>query len=1689
MINVDRKIDSWKNQLLDLGKRNRLLNYRDTKRSNLRIKQPDLPTLWNSFVVKEAPLEFPYIEETSNTKDVQLSLDPSADQQKIINLVEDSSGIVTNQSPKEQQKTLRSIRDKTRTVLEEQGVNVLYLSFGFLKWYESEHSEQVLYSPLILVPVSITWESITSPFILKLYEDDIVLNPTLAYKLENDFGIKFPDFDEDGDIIYHLAEIESIVSRNNWYVEKEIGLSLFSFLKINMYKDLEMNRDKIKANQVVRALCGDLETIDKKLIEEINDFDHDSNVPTDIFQVVDADASQQDAILCAKRGASFVLQGPPGTGKSQTITNIIAECLADGKKVLFVSEKMAALEVVYKRLSSVGLNDFCLTLHSHKANKKETLEQLRTALNLSRKKAELSDEAFLKLERLKAERDELNAYADAIHIRIEPLSKSIYEVNGQLANLQGYDDVIFSLCDIDKISAQTFNEYISLLTKFADTIGKMTGDYRHNPWYGANVPFVSHELRHDIQAKLSILIPQCLELSLLFDDIVNELDAKFVPTYENIEKTISILGYASTSPIIPNSWVAGSDIEPLYQEITHTQEMIGQLHELLAQYSAIVDDLSLHDVKADFDSMPPQNTKEAEEQIAYFNNTISAHSCFARWSAIDSITPVEKLLEEVIVQVSHYDAIRDDILAEYEADIFKIDYKGILIRFRTEYTSFFKIFKRQYKQDRKNVQAHMKQMVKKIDDILIIAVANKLNDLSVIEGWFDENGSLLNEYFLDYSNGVKTDLETIRKNIEQYTAMEEAIKVLENAKKLFVGIDENENALRHHYEFLYKGLSTNWTDVRTRLDWAHGFREIITKHELNHQFAQYICSNKNKINRCAYYHTVLSEKYSQLTPNYQWFSALFDTETAAILSKSTLLQLADRCELCAKGQSLLEEWIDFRIVSEKCTQTVLKEYVECIAQMNINKVNIVPIFKKRFYRLWLDDVLPQYPAVMNFRRRVYENTAKEFSKLDVSQFDIAKARIQQRLISALPSLDRFSSGGDELSILRRELGKQRKIMPIRKLFKAIPNLLMALKPCLMMSPLSVSLFLESENYTFDTIIFDEASQVRTENAIGAILRGKQVIIAGDSKQLPPTNFFAVTTSDTDFDIEDDDSDDSGAYESILEEAALLPERTLLWHYRSRHEHLIAFSNAKIYYNSLITFPSNEEKIVDSGVEYLYVKDGTYDRGGKKGNAAEAKRVAELVFEHFDKFPHRSLGVIAFGEVQQQAIDIVLRQMRMTQQQYEPFFNEDREEAFFIKNLENVQGDERDTIIFSIGYAKPPVGEMHMNFGPLSRVGGERRLNVAITRAKHNVKLVGSIMPTDIVTERISADGPKLLRSYIDFANNGPSVILGETTESDIVEHDSPFEKAVYDFLDRKGYSLRTQVGCTGYRIDMAVKHPTISDKYVLGIECDGASYHSARTARERDRLRQSVLESMGWTIYRIWSTDWIKDPITEGEKLLEAVNAAISGFPKDLACKKALASNSTEDVFIQKTKDDTRYLIVENKEESDNPYGLIPYAPASFDDLPRHNGDLDIKDCIRVTVANEFPIHYELLCQKLAPLYGRQKVTSVVRRGVDAALSRMKSEVELRNNFIFPIPMKNIVIKTPNDRKIDYVSTEELAEAMYIIAGKCVGSTKISLIQEVSRTYGYNRIGEKINLAMQKAFDSLLHSRRIDEIEGKIVTK
>ena len=1681
MANLDQKLELWKNKLLDLSKRNRLINYRETKRSNLRIDIPSIYDLWQNFIVQEKPLQFDYIDD-------DIDSDPQDIKEPI------KRAVITNQSIREQQKTLRNLRSKAKLALEEQGINILHLSFAFLRWKESKDAEQFLTSPLILVPVSLKIVSVASPFVMSLREDEIVVNPTLQYKLYNDFGIIFPEFNEDESLEAYLSTINSIVSPNQWEVVTDVGLSLFSYLKINMYGDITRHGDRIKQHPVIKALNGDSSSINIAN-DSISSMDFDRDVkPSDVFSVVDADSSQQEAILYAKSGTSFILQGPPGTGKSQTITNIIAESLADGKRVLFVSEKMAALEVVQRRLTQTGLDPFCMVLHSYKAKKKDVLNQLAEVMDMATRKASLSTDAFQKLDMLMDCRKQLNDYAEQLYKKVQPLNISIYQANGLIAKLELYPNVVFHVENVQAATQAHMNRWINLLQQYSEIMGKYSDDYLKNPWHDSVIGHISNEFRYDVDARLGKTFDHISQIIEILSKISADIGLERIQSYNGLQETVRILDLSLRSPKVPLTWIWRRSILPIFDEIEQSQQTQKQYAELQNRLTQIYKDIVALEPSIHFDAFSGLSSKdEIDSHRKYIEHLIVSNDIYKHWDTYDSLNMISNALDEAASLVSSYTSKQEQLLKVFESEILGLDYMAFQSRFKTECTNTFKAINKNYRADKRQILGLYRDVVKKVSDQDILSTLALLREIDETKQNLSAKTALLSDYFKTWYQGDKTDFVSIHHALSVFGKIQEARVMLEALNKQAEDIALNDSILQRRYDFLYKGINTNWDEIKSALLWAKEFREIVEQYQLPKEFVESICLNEIVIEKSNEYLELLMQQISEITNELSWFFGLFTNQEQ--MKDINLSILYTRMQECKNGLSLLEQWIDLNAIRENCRQEGLGGYLDQLDKMHEKPNAIVPIFQKRFYHLWLDAFIQNYPAVMNFRRLSQESLVSKFSTLDTLQFDIAKARIRKNLIDQLPSMDRFSSGGvDEITILKRELNKQKRIKPIRKLFREIPNLLLTLKPCLMMSPLSVSMFLEADSYDFDIVIFDEASQVCTENAIGAICRGGQVVIAGDSKQLPPTNFFSATTSESEFDEDDDtddDDDDIDAYDSILDEAGLLPEKTLLWHYRSRNEYLIAFSNAKIYRNNLITFPSNVENNPDNGVEYVYVSNGIYNRGGKRGNPIEAEKVAELVFDHFQRYPDRTLGVVAFGAVQQQAIEGAVRNLRKQKPQFEIFFNEDTNEPFFIKNLESVQGDERDTIIFSIGYAKDQQGKMLMNFGPLSRTGGERRLNVAITRAKYNVKLVGSILPTDINIDGLRSDGPKLLRSYIEFAQHGISSLINEISETDIAEHDSPFEEAVYNFLDRKGYKLGTQVGCSGYRIDIAVKHPTISGKYVLGIECDGASYHSARTARERDRLRQAVLESMGWKIHRIWSTDWIKDVGLEGNRLITAIETAINSDQEISTTKPQLEpeqSSQKEAAFLDISE---KSVVKSNK---DNPYGFSRYKNTEITSIKRSSDDIEyLADIIMTVVQNEYPIHTEFLCKKLAYLFGNLKATVKVRNIVNYVISeRLGRQVAIKDDFLSPVKYEKILPRMPSDeetRPIEHISKEELKEAMLKIAKICIGITPDSLFCETARAYGFNRTGAKIQKSLRSAYNELLSSGSASEIEGKVVVK
>lgn len=474
------------------------------------------------------------------------------------------------------------------------------------------------------------------------------------------------------------------------------------------------------------------------------------------------------------------------------------------------------------------------------------------------------------------------------------------------------------------------------------------------------------------------------------------------------------------------------------------------------------------------------------------------------------------------------------------------------------------------------------------------------------------------------------------------------------------------------------------------------------------------------------------------------------------------------------------------------------------------------------------------------------------------------------------------SRNSELGLLRHQMELQRPSQSIRDMIGKMPQSFPKLAPCMLMSPLSIAQYLPPDQALFDVVIFDEASQITTWDAVGAIARARQTVIVGDPKQLPPTNFFGRNED------EDEIADHEKDLESILDEAkaAGIPVRDLRWHYRSRSESLIAFSNHHYYQNRLVTFPS--PLVEDRAVRLHKVPDGVYDRGKSRTNRIEAEAVArEAVcrMKGWLKLPERdrpTLGVITFNAQQQSLILDLLDAARRNDPELEWFFAEERVEQTIVKNLENVQGDERDVIFFSITFWKDAAGKLTMDFGALNRDGGERRLNVAVTRARQELVVFSGFTADQIDPARTKALAVQHLKTFLDYAERG-AVALPAQDIGSVGGFDSAFEEAAALQLERRGWTVVPQVGISGFRIDLGIRHPDLAGAYLAGVECDGATYHRSATARDRDKVREQVLKGLGWNILRVWSTDWWFD----AAGCVERLHAGLESLLEESRARKA----------------------------------------------------------------------------------------------------------------------------------------------------------------------------------------------------------
>ena len=1624
---LSRKTARWKRELLDTSKRNRMINYRETSRATLRILEPDAATLFNKLAFSEKPLTF----QKPINKDTDLRT------YSMIALMETLSyslnvqvgDIKTSGTIIERERTLKNLRSKAKLAQEEQGTNTLYLCFGFIYWREQEReSSPWLKAPLLMMPVSLGLKSLNAPYTLSRYDDEIEVNPTLDYLFNAEYHIDLPTFElkNRDSFANYLAQIEEIVDKRGWKVVPEVSLGLLSFLKISMYHDLNNNQSLMMNHPVLRAMAGDRTAIGE-LPAAANNFDFDSVKPTEWHEVVDSDSSQEEAILLSKLGVSFVMQGPPGTGKSQTITNIIAEALADGKKVLFVSEKAAALQVVLKRLTDVGLDDFCLSLHDYKANKKEIIDSIGSNLDLEE---EYIDSSLIsELTALFHDRTFLNTYADELHKEIQPLGLSVYEVFGKLLKLSTAPSVEFTIDGLEKITKEQYSSIMYCVSAFEKALRNMGGPLSSNPWYGTKATSSGQVYKNTLLHETNSLSELLRKAKASVDELDSVVPTGLTDSFSNAQKLLSFVRLlnTNTAEMRPQWFKPGVLVQARKECIDaeeHAIKLSNALESIYADWDKSIlevdEDTVCVFLRGDYSWLYDKSSGDTLENelgnhiecalrikanindllVAFHEALVLIH--YTADDTFENIRMVAKVLvliaEAPYMEASWFDLrknaemvplilqarehsniidrITSELLETWEPSALEIDADGMLSRFKTEYVGLFHKMKANYKEDIKTLRLHAKTVGAKLEEPDIISFLQKVREINTEKAWFAQNCVFLEQALGHHFHGEKTDWDRVRTSmaaalqitdqfpydsiskdtIEALRKITESLQLVGNARRLLevlsegavdslehslhqckyirsdveshnltkdiipeidafvevctqhsqhistllaakheksvsyseitellshVGIVKTERqwfdihsyALRASLEDLYVGPETNWTAVSDGLETAQKIADLFNG-DVPETVITFACSSDGNGLFLQASADELGTLLVKIEPRLRFYGEQFDMGN---MFEMEMGKIAAHYDVAIADFTSLSKWLDYVETKKECNEQGVSNFTERITELNNSITDVVAAFERGFYSSWLLAQLDGVPSVQGFRRRIQDQRVEHFAKLDAKQYVIARKRIRSKIIQTYPDLNRVARAGSELGILRHEMDKKKRVMPIRKLFKSIPNLLLTLKPCLMMSPLSVAYFLDANAYRFDMVIFDEASQIFPQDAIGAIFRAKQVIIAGDTKQLPPTNFFATSTSNNSEDYDDEDTSEDEIYDSILEETAtVLPNRTLLWHYRSKHEHLIAFSNQEIYRNNLVTFPSSNESEPDTGVEFVYVEDGYYERGGRNCNILEARRCVELVKDHIARHPERSLGIIAFSEKQQQAIALEIQRFRERNPEYEEFFTEGRDDEFFIKNLENVQGDERDTIIFSVGYARTKEQRannrpMSMLFGPLGKSGGERRLNVAITRAKINIKLVSSILPSDIDLSRTESEGVKMLRSYIEFAMNGEVSLASahKTMKPD------DFADAIAQFITNHGYTVSQHIGCSGYKIDIAIRHPSDTiEQYIAGIECDGPSYASARTARDRDRLRGTVLKNMGWNMYRVWSAEWYKNPEVEGKKLLDFIAQA-----------------------------------------------------------------------------------------------------------------------------------------------------------------------------------------------------------------------
>lgn len=1576
LINVEKidvtKQTLWERKLLDLTLRNSLLNLRVTKNTiqfiglNLFKLEDSIakgdelqilsrPTDWDN------PLRNVGVYQSINQSDPVLDLIKHEFTQKRLRAYLSEGELLSS---------VVSLYRASRLSLDENGANTLYIALGLLKWYETKLSERPRYAPLLLIPVEIIKKSAQKGFVIRTREEETMMNITLLEMLRQDFGINIGGLenlpkDESGVDVKTVFNIvrQSIMTQNGWDVEEQCFLSTFSFSKFILWNDIHNNADNLLKNKVVRSLVSGKLEWQPGDHRSFNNLDKDIH-PASLSLPISSDASQLEAIITSANNESFVLHGPPGTGKSQTITNIIANALYQGKKVLFVSAKKAALNVVNNRLNSIGISLFCLELHSNKSKKSAVLDQLRKTIEVVKNIPPYNYNS--EAERLYHLRNELNEYVTILHHK-QSFGFSLFELFDKYSELKpGVAKVFFSSADINDLGPEKLVIWNDIVEEIG-AIGNICTDIPNHPLKVIQSLRFTQQIKNDARHYLAEYVSQLSEYQLLCAKVTSalkiEVDIKTKLQADVLKNIISLL-------------------------------------------------LSLADIP----------------------------------SQLFGIEHAEQNLSQIISVAEHgnkRDEIRNSLLQQFNKGILSTDAEKLLTDWNIAQQKWF-----------------LPKLLKQN------SIAKSLRNLSPA-------GRI-----------EKAEVPLYLEKIIAYKAEQDVI--------------DKATGLPQTLQFLWKNGECNWNELITICyaiisinREAFKLNDPVAAAKWRSKLADYfhegskayVVSQKEVLEKFIHLTTRLYASESRLKELLQIdFAKLENIETnwieTSVLYAQKWLENID----------FLKDWTSWNQVRVKAIKEGLLPIVTAYENGDVHTADIITEYKRGLYKSCADFIIDSNPNLASFNGKLFDEKIRKFKAISRLFEKLTKEELYARLAANIPDFTKEAAQSSELGILQKAIKMKKGGMSIRKLFDSIPNLLPKLAPCMLMSPISVAQYFDTTNEKFDLLVFDEASQLPTCEAVGAIARAGNVIVVGDPKQMPPTSFFTSNNID-------EDNIDKEDLESILDDclALSIPSQHLLWHYRSKHESLIAFSNANYYDNKLLTFPSTDDII--SKVTYINV-EGYYDKGKTRQNSFEAKAIVEEIVRRLSdpELSKRSMGIVTFSVVQQFLIEDLLNEVFKSRPDLEKLATE-TEEPLFIKNLENVQGDERDVILFSIGYGPDKDGKVSLNFGPINREGGWRRLNVAVTRARYEMQVFATLKADQIDLARTASEGVAGLKAFLAYAEKGKAALPNRSRFNS--SGGSAFSNMIAMKIQEHGYNIHTDIGCSTYKIDIGVINPANSKEYLLGILCDGDCYLKANTTRDREITQPDVLAGLGWNIYKVWSADWWESPDKTITQIIEAIKEAESG-----ESKKELPHIVVEDAVIHKEFEiplqSFAAVQTNNTIKTKNKYEACKLeitVCSSSEEFLYPSNRLKINDQIKKVLEVEAPVSKNLLCKRVLSAWGISRNGARLNNYFESLFSDMDiRKTSYGSNVFFwkqeQHPAEFTVYRpAENDydkRSPDDIPPEEIANAVKQVLKEQISLSQDDLIKETAKLFMFSKVGNNVETAMRQGIKIALQNGDAKENNGRI---